>query len=192
VTTSSSATTAPRTRTDDGLGVRFARRDPRAVHEIYVRHGATLFSTAYQMLGDRDMAGEAVQRALLRAWQRADLYDHERPLEPWLHAICRRTAIDTYRSHRRHPEPVADTELQRRAPTVTLAADDDPSVVRDVRAAIERLPPGERQVMTSAYLHGLTHVEVAEKLGVPVGTIKSRTHRAHRRLARQLSHLRDR
>ena len=59
-----------------------------------------------------------------------------------------------------------------------------------MREAIDKLPPIEREVVQIAYLHGLTHGEAAAHLGVPVGTVKSRSHRAHRRLAGHLGHLR--
>lgn len=174
----------------EALSQRFARRDPRAIDEVYGRHAPGLFVTAYRVLGDRDLASEAVQRAMLKAWQHAHTFDHRRPLEPWLHAICRHAAIDTHRTHRRDPLPTHSDELSRRMP---VAADDitDRSTFQQVRDAIAELPTSERDVMRLAYLDGLTHVEVAEALGIPVGTVKSRTHRAHRRLSVQLAHLRD-
>jgi RNA polymerase sigma-70 factor (ECF subfamily) len=86
--------------------------------------------------------------------------------------------------------PVEDVELSRKLPAVTTQADDS-WAVHDVREAIDKLPPIEREVVKIAYLHGLTHGEAAAQLGVPVGTVKSRSHRAHRRLAGHLGHLRD-
>jgi RNA polymerase sigma-70 factor (ECF subfamily) len=175
----------------DGVSARFAQRDPRAVDEVYAHHASNLHATAYRLLGDRDLASEAVQRAMLRAWQNAHTFDAQRPLGPWLHAICRRTAIDTHRSHRRHPQPIEADELSRRLP-VSADGPVDVTVAAEVRRAIDSLPDGEADVVRLAFLGGLSHEEVADALGIPVGTVKSRSHRAHRRLAAKLAHLRDR
>lgn len=176
----------PRRAPVDSLPTRFARKDAGSVDEAYLRYGARLYATAHRLLGDQERASEAVQEAFLRAWQKAHTYDDERPLGPWLQAICRRTAIDAFRRHRRDPEPIDDDSLGSRVPDGL----DDIELMWEVGAALDRLPDGEREVMRLAHLYGLTYPEIADQLDLPVGTVKSRTHRAHRRLAAELSHLR--
>jgi RNA polymerase sigma-70 factor (ECF subfamily) len=174
----------------DSLSARFARREPGSIDEAYLLYGARLYATAHRLLGDQERASEAVQEAFLRAWQKAHTYDDERPLGPWLQAICRRTAIDAFRRHRRDPGPVDDASLGRRTAPVPDGLEDI-ELMWEVRAALDRLPDGEREVMRLAHLRGLTYPEIADLLDLPVGTVKSRTHRAHRRLAADLGHLRD-
>ncbi len=126
-----------------------------------------------------------MQSTFLNAWKSAARFDPDRELGPWLYAIARRQAIDAYRKARRvetaDPETLDVIELP-------------PSLERtweawEVRLALDKLPPDEREVVRLSFLVGLTHPEIAERLGVPVGTVKSRTHRAHRRLAGLLAHI---
>ncbi|GAA1028384.1 RNA polymerase sigma factor [Virgisporangium ochraceum] len=165
------------------LEERFAGGDPLAVREAYEQFQPSLIGVAHSVLNNRDLAADAVQTAFLNAWRAAGRYDPERPLEPWRRMITRRAAIDAYRSRRegvgrRTPEPVddgADEHAIRRWR------------VRTVRAAVERLPENERELVDLAHLRELSHREVSDRLGIPIGTVKSRLRRAHRRLAEELA-----
>ena len=176
------------------LGERFRGRDERAVTEVYRRYFAPMYATALNLLGDHELAADAVQQAFIQAWRAADRFGPERELRPWLYAITRRTAVDVYRRNRRAAAQVSldavGAELpaaeQPRAKTLEGAWD-----TWQVRRALAQLPPDERRVLELAYFDEYTQSEIAAVLRLPLGTVKSRTVRAQRRLAGLLTHLRD-
>jgi RNA polymerase sigma factor (sigma-70 family) len=166
---------------------RFRTGDPDAVRLVYREYGRLVYAVAFRMLGSRELADEATQETFVKAWKSADRFDPSRELGPWLATIARRTAIDLHRREARR----ATEELQE--DTVVELPD---GVERTfdawaVREALDELPPIERDVMRLQHLEALTQAEIAERLGVPIGTVKSRSARAHRRLAERLGHLRD-
>ena len=121
----------------------------------------------------------------------ADTFDPGRELGPWLATIARRVAIDIHRREARR----AATSLEGLAPGDPAVVVLPPSAeaieeLHEVRSAIDELPPDEREVIRLQHLEELTQTEVAERLGIPLGTVKSRSHRAHRHLAARLGHLR--
>lgn len=170
----------------------FRDGEPDAVRAVYREYGGLVFAVALRTLGSRDLAEEATQRTFVKAWKAAGGFDPVRELGPWLATIARRTAIDVYRREARRATAPLD-ELSPSDPTVIeLPAGVERSYeAGEVRAAIETLPPEEREVVRLQHLEELTQTEVAERLGVPLGTVKSRSHRAHRRLAALLGHLRE-
>ena len=136
---------------------------------------------------DRELAAECVQQAFVKAWRASRSFDPERELRPWLATITRRVAVDIYRREARtRSEPHADVD-----DTVVPIAFERTWEAFEVRAALDQLPDDEREVVRLAHFEGLTHSEIAEKLDVPIGTVKSRSFRAHRRLAGLLAHLVD-
>jgi RNA polymerase sigma factor (sigma-70 family) len=109
-----------------------------------------------------------------------------RPLAPWLFTIARRAAIDLYRRRARGPEPIEPKDDA----TISLP----PSMeciweAWQIRIALDMLPAEEREVVRAQHFAGLTHAQIAQQLAMPIGTVKSRSHRAHRRLALMLGHL---
>jgi RNA polymerase sigma-70 factor (ECF subfamily) len=171
---------------DTDLVARFAAGEEHAVREVYETYARPVLTVAMSALGRRDLAEEVVQTTMLQAWRAAGTFDVSRELAPWLYAIARRVAIDIHRRESRAPLPaeVADDDV-----TVEPLSFQRTWEAWEVRVALDRLPPDEREVVRLAHLVGLTHREVAERLGVPVGTVKSRSSRAHRRLASLLGHL---
>ena len=170
---------------DPELGTRFSLGDETAVRAVYQRYGGAMFAVAMSMLGDRDLAAECVQLAFVKAWRSSQSFDPERALRPWLATITRRTAVDIYRREARtRSEPHADVD-----DTVVPIAFERTWEAFEVRAALDQLPSDEREVVRLAHFEGLTHSEIADRLDVPVGTVKSRSFRAHRRLAGLLAHL---
>ena len=166
--------------------LRFRSGDPEAVRAVYREYGSSVFAVAYKALGSRDLAEEATQQTFVKAWRAAATYDPARELGPWLATIARRTAIDIHRREARRPTVQLDE-----ASLIDLPDGVDQSFdVWAVRGAIDELPPLEREVVRLQHLESLTQAEIAERLGVPVGTIKSRSFRAHRLLAARLGHLR--
>jgi RNA polymerase sigma-70 factor (ECF subfamily) len=172
---------------DPELNTRFRLGDESAVRAIYQRYGGAMFAVAMSMLRDRELAAECVQQTFVRAWRASRSFDPGRELRPWLATITRRVAVDIYRREARsRSEPRADVD-----DTVVPIAFERTWEAFEVRAALDRLPADEREVVRLAHFEGLTHSEIAERLDVPVGTVKSRSFRAHRRLAGLLSHLVD-
>jgi RNA polymerase sigma factor (sigma-70 family) len=171
---------------------RFRAGDPDAVRVVYRAFGGLVFAVALRTLGSQDLAEEATQQTFVKAWRSAASYDPARELAPWLATIARRTAIDLHRREaRRAAEPLDDVTSADLA-VVELPADVDRAYdVWAVRQAIDELPSDEREVVRLQHVEELTQAEVAERLGVPIGTVKSRSFRAHRRLAARLGHLRD-
>ncbi|SBT38797.1 RNA polymerase sigma factor [Micromonospora auratinigra] len=182
------------TETDDlALERRFAAGDELAFNELYRRFSGPMYATAYHVLGNRDLAADAVQQAFVQAWRAADRFDASREIQPWLYAITRRAAVDIYRRRRKISAELPFDETwatagELREEGLSL---DATWQVWQVRAALERLAPEERQVLQLAYYQGMTQSEIAAALGIALGTVKSRSFRAQRRLAGLLSHLRE-
>jgi RNA polymerase sigma-70 factor (ECF subfamily) len=175
------------------LAQRLRAGEETALTEVYRTHRGPMFATALHLLGDHDLAAEAVQQAFVQAWRAAGRFDPSRELRPWLYAITRRAAVDVHRRHRRTARDVPiDDEVAELEQTATEDTSMD-AVWRawQVRDALERLAEGERLVLQLAYYDGMTQSEVAEALGIPLGTVKSRTSRAQSSLAGLLAHLRD-
>jgi RNA polymerase sigma factor (sigma-70 family) len=175
---------------DGGVKRRFRDGDPEAVRVVYRAYGRLVFAVAYRVLGNRGLAEEATQQAFVNAWRAAHNLDENRDMGPWLATIARRVAIDVYRS-----------EARRSADPIESAAPSDPALVSwpesaetvcdvwEVRRAVTELPQHEREIVRLQHFEGLTHTQIAKRLKLPAGTVKSRSFRAHARLAAQLVHL---
>jgi RNA polymerase sigma-70 factor (ECF subfamily) len=169
----------------------FRAGDADAVRLVYREYGRLVFAVSFRVLGRRDLAEEAAQQAFVQAWRAASTFDTGRELAPWLATIARRAAIDISRRETRRAAtalddaPAGDGALIALPPSAEAIQE-----TWEVRRAVDDLPPDEREVVRLQHLEGLTQSEVADRLGLPLGTIKSRSYRAHRRLAAQLGHLR--
>jgi len=161
----------------------FRDGDALAVKAVYDEYGGAVFALSLSVLRDRDLAADATQQTFLKAWRASSTYDTEREFSPWLYAIARRTAIDIYRKRKRIV-PSEDVDGITISPGLEVMWE-----VFEVRAALDKLPDKERVVVQLSHLEGLTHLEIAGELGIPVGTVKSRAHRAHKRLAEMLRHV---
>jgi RNA polymerase sigma-70 factor (ECF subfamily) len=172
---------------DRDLAIRFPAADDAVLRDVYERFGGAVYTVALSILGDPGRAADVVQSTFVNAWQAAGRFNPDQELAPWLYTIARRQAIDAYRRERRaHAVDAADLNDAQAA--VSLEATWE---AWQVRVALEQLPEDERQVVRLSWFDGLAHTEIADKLGVPVGTVKSRSYRAHRRLADLLAHVRD-
>jgi RNA polymerase sigma-70 factor (ECF subfamily) len=151
------------------------------LRELYRRYSGELFGFACNALGDRDLAEEVVQDVFARAWRHAGDYDPRRAsVRTWLYSIARNRVVDARRRAAVRPgvaggaEPESPAELDR-----TL----EQAVLRwQVAAALARLSPEHREVIRLAHYGGLTLREIAERKGIPLGTVKSRTSYALRSL----------
>ena len=182
LTTSSARSVSDPDRPADRLVPRLAAGDTEALREVYARYGGPMLTAALHFLnGDRRLAEEAVQVAMLKAWRAASTFDTARPVAPWLYAITRHCAIDLRRHEQRHNRASLDT-----VDGVLIPGEHDAfesaATAWAVRAALERLSAKEYAVMRLTYFEDLTQREIAARLGVPVGTVKTRSAWAHHRL----------
>ena len=144
------------------------------------------------MLGDRGLAEEATQQTFVKAWRAAQSFDEQRELGPWLAAIARPVAIDLYRREAlRAADPIESVPAGDPALLANPKSAEAIYDVWEVRDAVAQLPPDEQEVVRLQHLDGFTHAQIAERLGVALGTVKSRSFRAHKRLAALLGHLRE-
>jgi RNA polymerase sigma factor (sigma-70 family) len=147
---------------DDALGI------------LYDRYGRVAYALAFRILRDPALAEDAVQEAFLAVWRSADAYKRERAKpSTWILTVVHRRAVDLVRrEQRRRGEPL------EAAPEPVSAPVDEDVALRDRRAAVQaalhRLPGEQRQALELAYYAGLTQSELASRLGVPIGTVKSR------------------
>ena len=170
----------------------FQRRDPAGVRALYRAYGRLVYAVAHRVVGSHDLAEEATQQTFVRAWQAADRIDVDRDPAAWLATISKRSAIDLYRREARRPK-VALADVAANDPALVTLPPDLGAVdaVWHVRRAIDELPGDEATIVRLQHLDGLTQQEIADRLGLALGTVKSRSHRAHQRLASILSHLRE-
>jgi RNA polymerase sigma-70 factor, ECF subfamily len=164
--------------TDAAILRRIVERDPRGVELLYERYSGIAFALAYRLLGERGGAEDVVQEAFLNVWRQGATYDTRRgTVRTWLLTIVHHRAIDQMRSAR--SKSSADTVIDDAMP---LPAKEDTwtEVVRGldherVRQAMAALPPEQRQVVDLAYFGGYTQSEIAQRVGIPLGTVKGRT-----------------
>lgn len=177
------------TKSDTEIAAQFAVGDAESVRDLYQRYGGLVYSVAYRVLGDAGLAQDATQQTFVQAWRASAGYDSTRALAPWLATIAQRVAIDVYRRERRyrgHQDlDVVDPALVTLPPSAEQISD-----VWEVRRALQQLTQDERELIRLQHYGQLTHTEIARQLSIPIGTVKSRSHRAHRRLAGLLTHLR--
>ena len=175
----------------EGVASRFCDGDPEAVRAVYREYGRLVYAVTYKVLADRGLAEEATQQAFVQAWRSARSFDPTRELGPWLATIARRVAIDVHRREARRAHQPID-EVTSDPALVTLPESAEAAYEAwEVRRALDDLPAEEREVVRLQHLEGLSQSEVAQRLGVPVGKVKSRSFRAHRHLAARLGHLRE-
>ncbi len=159
---------------------------------VYREYGRLVYSVSKSVIGSAELAEEITQQTFLKAWRAAATVDPGRDLAPWLVTIARRTAIDMYRQESRQKAGnLDDVSVSHPALVVQPPSVDQTWESWQVRQALEELPDDERELMRLQHTEGLSQSQVAERLGVPLGTVKSRTHRAHRRLAARLGYLRE-
>lgn len=204
-----SSSQAPEPQTDADLLRLVAEGSAEALASIYDRHVRDVYALAARTTGDASVAGDVVQETFLAVWDRAELFDPQRgSLRGWLLAIARNRAIDHVRHARRHDRALAFSSLGTAdqddsslaewltgsgvlvatgppdpGPETTVVGLETRAVVAD---AIASLAPVERSVILLAYGAHLSQVEIAARLGWPLGTVKTRTRRALRHLRERL------
>lgn len=172
----------------EDLRARFVAGDSDAVREVIAEFGGPVRTVARSMMSEPELVSEVVQQTFIKAWKASSSFDPQRELAPWLYSIARRTAIDVLRRERRPTmgdhEPETDVAVMPMSFEATWER-------YEVRRALEQLSPEEREVIRLSHLVGVPHAEIAERLGLPLGTVKSRANRGMKRLAVALGHLKD-
>jgi RNA polymerase sigma factor (sigma-70 family) len=177
---------------DADLALALREGDEAAVRTMYERFGGLVFTVANRMLQDWQRAEEVTQHVFLQAWRNAEQLEPGRDFAPWLATIARSAAIDVLHREQRRLTGSLDVADPADSALVTLPPSAEQiETVWSVRAAIGALEPDERQIVKMQHIDGHTHAEIAERLDIAVGTVKSRSHRAHRRLANRLAHLKE-
>jgi RNA polymerase sigma-70 factor (ECF subfamily) len=160
---------------DEAVVALAARSDEVAFAELYDRYGSVAYGLALRVLRDETLAQDAVQDAFLAIWRGAARFLPERgKASTWILTLVHRRAVDLVRrENRRRAEP-----LEHREPAAVGAAVEDVAWLRlereRVQAALRQLPDPQREAIELAYYGGFTQSELAERLGLPLGTIKSR------------------
>jgi RNA polymerase sigma factor (sigma-70 family) len=161
--------------TDEALVSLVASSDDQALAELYDRFGRVAYGLALRILRDETLAQDAVQEAFLGVWRSADQYLPERAkASTWILTLVHRRAVDLVRRENlrrgepleQAPEPIAPSTVESEATLVFRR--------RVVQEALKGLPAEQREALELAYYGGLTQTELAERLGQPLGTIKSR------------------
>ena len=166
---------------DRELLQRIARGDRDAFDVLYARYARPLYGLALRRLGERDRAEEAVQETFTAIWRSARSYRPDRgPGGPWVYAVARNAIVDRFRGRGEPPAETPDAATTDEGPDERAEAG---WVSWRVHRALEELPPTEREVVELAYWSGLSQSEVASYLGIPLGTVKTRTRSALARLA---------
>jgi RNA polymerase sigma-70 factor (ECF subfamily) len=163
-----------------------------ALSALYDRYARTVYGVGLKILGNRSLAEDLVQEVFLKVWRSADTFDSSRgSFSTWLYRVTRSCALDLYRKRASRVRQAADG-----APHIAAARDSSagPQEVVDeswlswrVSRALEALDAPHREVIELAYFGGLSQREVSERTGVPLGTVKTRTASAFRRLRRELA-----
>jgi RNA polymerase sigma-70 factor (ECF subfamily) len=170
--------------TDGDLIQRVALGDSNAFEVLYHRYVRSVFGLALRRLGDRMRAEDAVQETFAAIWRSARTYRPDRGAgAPWLYAVARNAIVDRARGRQEPPGEAPETASTELGPDERAEAS---FVSWRVHRALAGLPPHEREVIELAYYGGLSQSEVADFLGIPLGTVKTRTRSALHRLADML------
>jgi RNA polymerase sigma-70 factor, ECF subfamily len=184
-------------RTEDAeLVLRCRDGDRGSFDELVRRHYALGFNTAFRMLGDRDLAADAIQAAFVRAYKAIGRFRQDATFATWLYRIVTNVCLDRLR------------QLEKTAQSLTLPDDDGDGALEEmevadrrggpvegaerkerqalVHEALQRLAPEHRAVLVLYDLHGSSYEEIAAALDVPLGTVKSRLNRARHALKEKL------
>ena len=166
---------------DGDLLVRLQRRDPHALAELYDRYGQVVFRLILRMVRDAGVAEDLVQETFLRVWNRIGGFDSERgAVGPWLLAVARNRAIDYLRCQGRRIESTIElNETEYPGLFADLSSDTlNFDLVRQVKRALDQLGSQQREAIEMAYFEGMSQTEIAQRMGQPLGTVKTWMRRA--------------
>jgi RNA polymerase sigma-70 factor (ECF subfamily) len=185
VITAVSGQPAPSTEIELELITQAQRGDRQAFGELVRHHREGVINVVYRMCGDANLAEDAAQEAFIRAWQHLPNYQPRSPFRNWVYRIATNAARDVLRRER---ETVDVDELP------LAASDEGPEAITEreergerVRQAVLALPPAGREVLVLREYEGLSYREIADTLGIPIGTVMSRLNYARNHLRKSLA-----
>lgn len=162
---------------DSELAERLKRREPQAMGDLYDRFGRLAYSLIFSIVRDSGIAEDLVQETFLRVWNRVQAFDAERgALGPWLLAVARNRAIDYLRSTGARMARNAFELVEREHPSLFVDMERDvmnTDHARIIRTALTKLSENQQKVIELAYYEGLSQSEMAERMGQPLGTVKT-------------------
>ena len=174
---------------DEELIERLARGELAALEALYTRYSRPVFSLALRVLGNSNDAEEVTQDVFERVWRHAPTFDVTRGrFGTWLLSMTHHVAIDTIRKRQRRPQTVGGEAAEHATRVLAdVRVDVADSTLRgmqaeQVRRALRSLPSSQQEAIELAYFGGLSHLEIAAKLGDPLGTVKARIRRGMDRL----------
>ena len=168
---------------DEAAWIRQAQRsDARAFEALYRLHIDKVYGLCLRMTGNVSEAEDCAQEAFIQAWNKLNKFRGDSAFATWLHRIAVNTVLGRIRKSKREQDRIQIVADTRPAPLET----GDTGELRDLVAAVDRLPEGARHVFVLNAVYGYTHDEAAGMLGIAAGTSKAQLHRARRLLAQQL------
>jgi len=190
------AETSPAPDSIDALIQRCLAGDQDAWAQIVRQHWRKVFNIAYKFTGKHDEAEDLTQDVFLKIFKSLDTFDRRANFQTWLVSVSRNLCIDHYRSVRKERETidrdVDPGELTPAAPTTSpIAALEQRDRVNLLKKAMDHLPPTLRSAVLLRDIQELSYQEIADRLHLPEGTVKSRINRGRTELARQIRRLRD-
>jgi RNA polymerase sigma-70 factor (ECF subfamily) len=163
-------------KTDEELIAAVQRRDPDALEGLYERHRVLVYSLALRMLGNPTDAEDVVQEAFVNVWRAAHTFQRGRsPGRSWLLSIVHHRAIDKLRGRRSRPQSFPLEAGLDMPDSTDVWRDVSASLTGEsVRRALAGLPPEQRETIEMAYFQGFSQSQIAERMDVPLGTVKGR------------------
>jgi RNA polymerase sigma-70 factor (ECF subfamily) len=185
--THSSALTADRSPLSDSALVAAARKgDMKAFERLYRLHSGKVMGLCLRMTRRRDVAEDCVQQTFIRAWRSLAAFEGRSAFGTWLHRIAVNEVLTHQRNHGTRAESDDDAVADAQDTPVESHRDYDAGEVMDVERALATLPPGSRHVVVLQTVYGYSHEEVADMLGIAVGTCKAQLHRGRRLLRERM------
>jgi RNA polymerase sigma-70 factor (ECF subfamily) len=162
---------------DEELMLLVNNGEPKAFATLYDRHSRAAYCLAYRMMGERQAAEDLAQEAFIKVWRRAGSYRAQKAsVRTWILSIVHNRGIDQLRSHasRRRTQEKIEASAASSQPSEAFAETWRNTQAEQVREALSTLPKEQLKILELAYFSGYTHVQIAELVGLPLGTVKGR------------------
>lgn len=177
---------------DEGDLIERARDGDRsAMERLYRAHSDRVYTVVRRLAGDDALADDLAQEAWIRAFEKLHLFEGKSSFGTWMYRLATNTALNHLRSAGRHRE-LEEEASEEVNPAPSTPVDDAVINQKILSEALDRLPPGYREVLVLHDVEGLTHKEIAEKLDVATGTSKSQLHKARARMRELIAPAADR
>lgn len=177
---------------ESGVLLRAKRGDRAAFGELVKQHQRRAYAAAYALVGNRDEALDLAQDAFVRAYRAMGRFDTTMPFYPWLHRIVRNTCLNHLKRRKRRGETSLDALTEegfdaRDGGPDPMESSEDEEQRQRIKAAMARLSPTQQEILRLRHMLELSYAEIADTLGVPIGTVMSRLHAARKALKDTLS-----